>query len=74
MPDKYIIAFERPLKAAHIPMDKEVSLVLTMGDLVTIHDALSQATSKMNDKEFANIYCTIEAVEAAIVSNSQDKT
>ncbi|MGR1978480.1 hypothetical protein ACUX6T_25775, partial [Salmonella enterica] len=54
-------------------MDREIDLKLTMGDLINIHDALSQTASEMNDKEFADIFCTIEAIEAAIVINSQVK-
>lgn len=54
-------------------MDREIDLKLTMGDLINIHDALSQTASEMNDKEFVDIFCTIEAIEAAIVINSQVK-
>jgi len=70
LPDKYITVFEKSSEVTHAPMDKEARLTLTLGDLVIIHDALSQVASKMNDKEFADIFCTIDAIEAAIVSNS----
>ena len=53
-------------------MPREIDLTLSMDDLVSIHDALSQVASKMNDKDFANIFCTIDTIAAAIIDNQRD--
>lgn len=50
-------------------MSRDIDLTLSMNDLVSIHDALSQVASKMNDKDFANIFCTIDTIAAAIIDN-----
>lgn len=69
MSDRKIIAFEKPLNspdAIKLDMDKEVDVKLTIGDLVNIYDALSQVAANMNDKDFINISCTLDAITEAI--------
>lgn len=69
MSDRKIIALEKPLNSPDViklDMDKEVDVKLTIGDLVNIYDALSQVAANMNDKEFINISCTLDAITEAI--------
>lgn len=62
----------RTLGANGADMPREIDLTLSMDDLVKIHDALSQIASKMNDKDFADIFCTIDAITSAIIDNQQE--
>lgn len=62
----------RALSANSADMSREINLTLSMDDLVGIHDALSQVASKMNDKDFVNMFCTIDAIASVIIDNQQE--